>query len=151
MMRQQPYQLVLADINMPGNCSLEMLDAADEIAPDVPFILITASGSRETAISAVGTQVSAYLEKPVAVDRLRKAIEKALSEKQESTSQHTQLMKEVVTVLTETRQNFKSRRLGELRKKVQTALGDSISIERGSSQQRPEPQQQAQQSRYLSF
>src|ERR1041385_4367162 len=61
LLRQKSYQLVLADINMPGNCSLEMLDAAEEIAPGVPIILITASASRETAINAVGTQVSDYL------------------------------------------------------------------------------------------
>src|SRR4051812_8041210 len=78
MLCQREYHLVLADIHMPGNCSLELLDAADEVAPGIPFVLVTAAPTRETAMNAVGTQVHAYLEKPVHAEHLRRAIEDAL-------------------------------------------------------------------------
>ncbi len=124
-LRTHKYQLVLADINMPGNCSLELLDAADELAPGVPFILITGSPSRESAMDAVGTQATAYLEKPVTLPRLKQAIERALVRADAAESENRQVMREVVTVLNETRQNFKSKRLADLRKKVETALGEA--------------------------
>lgn len=126
MLRQNQYALILADINMPGNCSLEMVDAANELAPGVPIILITAVASQHTAMTAVGTQVSAYLEKPVSVERLRTVIEKALRESHAKKAQHGALLREVVTVLAETRQNFKSKRLGDLRKKVETVVNAAV-------------------------
>lgn len=122
MLCDRDYQLVIADIHMPGNCSLELLDAADEVAPGVPFILVTAAASRETAMCAVGTQVTAYLEKPVLAEHLRKAIEDALISRAEGSKFDRELMTEVVNVLNETRQNFKSRRLAALRVKVEGAL-----------------------------
>lgn len=122
MLCENEYQLVIADIHMPGNCSLELLDAADEVAPGVPFILVTAAASRETAMCAVGTQVTAYLEKPVRAEHLRKAIEDALIARAEANKFDRELMTEVVNVLNETRQNFKSRRLAALRVKVEGAL-----------------------------
>lgn len=122
LMCDNNYDLVVADIHMPGNCALELLDAAHEIAPGTPFVLVTAQPSRDTAINAVGTQVHAYLEKPVSVERLRAAIEEALKVRAKRDAKNAELMREVVTVLTETRQNFKSRRLAALRSKVEEAL-----------------------------
>lgn len=130
MLQHSRYALILSDINMPGNCSLELVDAANKLAPGVPIILITAVASRETAMNAVGTQVSAYLEKPVSVERLHAVIEKSLRESQEERAQHGELLNEVVTVLAETRQNFKSKRLGELRKKVETAISKPVHTRR---------------------
>jgi DNA-binding NtrC family response regulator len=127
------YHLVIADIHMPGNCSLELLDAADEIAPGVPFILVTAASTRETAMCAVGTQVSAYLEKPVHADQLRTAVEDALLERVDLEAPHRELMQEVVRVLAETRQNFKSRRLAALRSKVESALSGGVQQTQTSS------------------
>ena len=40
--------LVLSDINMPGMSGLELLPKAKALRPDVPVIMITASGDAET-------------------------------------------------------------------------------------------------------
>jgi hypothetical protein len=79
--------------------------------------------------------VTSYLEKPVRAENLRKAIEEALRARAESRSFDRELMSEVVQVLNETRQNFKSRRLAALRSKVESALcGKNAASENNSNE-----------------
>lgn len=64
-LRQQPVDLIVSDIGMPGNVGLEMVQflALQEDAP--PVILVTGQPTLETAMQAVRLRVFDYLLKPV--------------------------------------------------------------------------------------
>lgn len=62
---EKTYDLLIADIKMPGNANLELVRQLSQNAPAVSIILITAYPSQHTAIDAVHLPVIAYLLKPV--------------------------------------------------------------------------------------
>lgn len=57
------YQLILSDMNMPGLSGIELLKKVKQDS-DVPFILITAYGTVNTAIEAMRFGAADYLMKP---------------------------------------------------------------------------------------
>jgi len=63
-MRVQDYNLLIADIGMPGNDGLELVRKAATAARGMPVILITGQPSIETAVNAVELPVFAYVLKP---------------------------------------------------------------------------------------
>ena len=74
------YDLILCDIKMPKADGLEVLAAAKEARPDVPFILISGHGTIETAVDAVKGGAFDYISKPPDLNRLlitvRNAVER---------------------------------------------------------------------------
>ena len=58
------YDLVISDISMPGLSGIGVLKRLRESSPETPVILITAYGSKETAIEAVKLGAFDYFEKP---------------------------------------------------------------------------------------
>ncbi|WP_306643956.1 LytR/AlgR family response regulator transcription factor [Sanyastnella coralliicola] len=71
MMQASKYELVFLDVEMPEMTGLELLEASDEL----PAVIII-SANREYAFEAFSFDVLDYLEKPVALPRLIKAINK---------------------------------------------------------------------------
>lgn len=73
----QPFDLLLADINMPGNDGLEL---AEWVAREklVPVVLLTGYPSIETTIKALRAGVADYIVKPCDPDELVARIETAL-------------------------------------------------------------------------
>jgi two-component system response regulator HydG len=70
--------LVLSDLNMPGNFKLELLREGRKQWPEVPVIVITGAPSLPTAIESVRLGIADYLLKPVKYEVLMSAIRKAL-------------------------------------------------------------------------
>jgi two-component system nitrogen regulation response regulator NtrX len=74
------HDLILCDIKMPKADGLEVLAAAKEARPDVPFILISGHGTIETAVDAVKNGAFDYIAKPPDLNRLlitvRNAVER---------------------------------------------------------------------------
>jgi two-component system response regulator HydG len=70
--------LVLSDLNMPGNLKLELLREGRHQRPDVPVIVITGAPSLPTAIESVRLGIADYLLKPVKYGDLISAIRRAL-------------------------------------------------------------------------
>ena len=68
--KQKHYDLLVADIRMPGNPDLELVRKATEYNQTLPVIVITGHPSLDSAISSVGLPVSAYLVKPFAFEEL---------------------------------------------------------------------------------
>ena len=77
MLAQADYDVVVADIQMPGNPELEFVRALAAASADVPVIIVTGYPSIGTAIAAVELAVSAYLLKPVDFEQLLAAVEEA--------------------------------------------------------------------------
>jgi two-component system nitrogen regulation response regulator NtrX len=80
MLHENDYDVVLCDIKMPGMDGLEVMTKATEIAPEVPFILISGHGTIEIAVEAVRKGAYDFISKPPDLNRLlitiRNAVEK---------------------------------------------------------------------------
>ncbi|MGD9159922.1 MAG: FAD-dependent oxidoreductase, partial [Desulfobacteraceae bacterium] len=61
---EQPCQLMLLDIKMPGMDGVEVLQKAREILPDLQVVMMTAYATVETAVEAMKTGALDYLIKP---------------------------------------------------------------------------------------
>ncbi|MFB6229529.1 MAG: response regulator [Salinibacter sp.] len=65
MVREDPFDVVLLDEQMPGMQGLEVLDAIKEERPEMPVVLVTKSEEEDLMEAALGSQISDYLTKPV--------------------------------------------------------------------------------------
>jgi ActR/RegA family two-component response regulator len=59
------YDLLIADIKMPGNSNLELIRKVISGQPSMSIILMTGYPSQKTAIEAVKLPVTAYMVKPL--------------------------------------------------------------------------------------
>ena len=73
------YDLLIADIKMPGNPDLEFIRTIPQIAEGLPVILVTGYPSLRSAIDALELPVSAYLLKPLVFDDLLAAVQRAVN------------------------------------------------------------------------
>ncbi len=78
LMKQESFDLVLADLKMPGIDGLEVLRQAREIAPQAVVLILTGYASLESAIEALQEGAYDYLVKPCPDDELKLKIEKGL-------------------------------------------------------------------------
>jgi two-component system response regulator HydG len=81
------FDAVVADLNMPGMSGLELCERIVASRPDVPVIVITAFGSIQTAVAAIRSGAYDFVTKPLEVDALGLALERAI--------QHRRLSDEV--------------------------------------------------------
>ena len=63
--REQPFDLVFLDENMPGLSGLETLTAIKEFLPTLPIVMITKSQEEDIMDQAIGSKIADYLIKPV--------------------------------------------------------------------------------------
>ena len=79
-MRMYPYDLLIADLKMPGMDGLTVIREAKRYKADLPVIIITGYSTEASAIEAVNLGVSGYLTKPFRVPQVLNAAAKALGE-----------------------------------------------------------------------
>jgi excisionase family DNA binding protein len=72
------YDLMIADLKMPGMDGLSLIREVKHIAPNLAIIIITGFSSESTAIEAVNLGVAGYLTKPFRVPQVLAAAAKAL-------------------------------------------------------------------------
>ena len=72
------FDLVLSDIRMPEMDGLELLRRVQQVAPQTPFIVVTAFGTVDSAVAAMREGAVDYLLKPVQFDDVMVRIERAL-------------------------------------------------------------------------
>jgi DNA-binding response OmpR family regulator len=72
------YNVLVADIKMPGNSHLELVEKAQAIARGVPIILVTGYPSLDTAVKSVSLPVYDYLLKPFEPERFVSCIRNAV-------------------------------------------------------------------------
>ena len=79
-LRSEPFDLVLSDLNMPGNLKLELLQQGRSQWPDIPLIVITGVPSLPTAIESVRLGIADYLLKPVKYEDLLASVGRVLAQ-----------------------------------------------------------------------
>jgi excisionase family DNA binding protein len=79
-MRMYPYDLLIADLKMPGMDGLTVIREAKRYKSDLPIIIITGFSTESSAIEAVNLGVAGYLTKPFRVPQVLAAAAKALGE-----------------------------------------------------------------------
>jgi DNA-binding response OmpR family regulator len=87
LMEEQQFDLVLLDLRMPGIDGLEVLAAAQAIAPSTTFIILTAHGSLDSAITAMRRGAFDYLLKPCSVDEIVETVQRGLKKRQRARQQ----------------------------------------------------------------
>ena len=74
------YDLLIADLKMPGMDGLAVIREAKRYKADLPVIIITGFSTESSAIEAVNLGVAGYLTKPFRVPQVLAAAAKALGE-----------------------------------------------------------------------
>jgi DNA-binding response OmpR family regulator len=77
-LRQEHFDLLLADIKMAGLSGTDLLARVRTMSLDIQVIIMTAYGSKETAIEALRGKAFDYLEKPFTLQRFRTCVQQAL-------------------------------------------------------------------------
>ncbi|MBR1732284.1 MAG: response regulator, partial [Alloprevotella sp.] len=62
--REQDFDLILLDENMPGLSGLETLAGIKEVLPHVPVVMVTKNEAEDLMDQAIGSQIADYLLKP---------------------------------------------------------------------------------------
>lgn len=77
MLAKSRFDLVLADIKMPGMSGLELLDLIKKDHPDLTVVMMTAYGEVEMAVEAMQSGAYDFISKPFDHDALIVRLEKA--------------------------------------------------------------------------
>jgi len=72
------YDLLIADLQMPGNLQFELIEQVELLAPGMPVLVITGDPTLGSAIRAVELPVVAYLVKPFDFGDLLHHVQKAV-------------------------------------------------------------------------
>lgn len=97
---KQEYRIdaVVADLKMPGTDGLELYRQLRVIDKDLPFIIMTAYGSVESAVNAMKEGINNYLIKPLNYEELSIVLQRAIREKK--------LSRELAYLRRETREKY---------------------------------------------
>ncbi len=88
-LRSQSFDLILSDLNMPGNLKLELLQQGRTQWPNIPLIVITGVPSLPTAIESVRLGIADYLLKPVKYEDLLASVNRVLAQPKTAISEPT--------------------------------------------------------------
>ncbi|MGH2625722.1 MAG: sigma-54-dependent transcriptional regulator, partial [Anaerolineales bacterium] len=81
MAKEQPFDVVISDIRMPGLDGLGLLRGLRAASPDVSVILMTAFGTVEAALQAIKEGAYDYVSKPLHLDELLLTVGRALEQR----------------------------------------------------------------------
>jgi DNA-binding NtrC family response regulator len=134
-LKKRRYDAVISDIRMPGNADLRLARETARLQDGVPVILVTAYPSTDTAIPAVSLPVKAYVEKPVEFGDLLATVDGAILESRglreagvcspgrcDRTGWFVKVLSAIADDLMASRSAFRSRRLGQLRNRIEETV-----------------------------
>ena len=76
LLKSQPFDFVVCDINMPNMDGLELLSKlkADANLKDVPVIMITTEGGQAKVLEAVNLGAAGYVRKPFTAEQIKEKL-----------------------------------------------------------------------------
>lgn len=80
--KQQTFDLVLLDEQMPGLSGLETLQQIKEIQPATPVVMVTKSEEENIMDQAIGSKIADYLIKPVNPNQILLTLKKNIHQKE---------------------------------------------------------------------
>jgi len=83
---ETPVDVVVSDIRMPGRSGLELLQDIRARLPELPVIMITAFQDLDSTVAAMHGGAVDYVPKPIDIDELDEAVDKALKIRAEDSS-----------------------------------------------------------------
>jgi DNA-binding response OmpR family regulator len=75
----QPYDLMITDLEMPGNTDLDLVQQVVHVGGGLPVIIVTGYPSVRTSLACIELPVAAYLVKPVDFPGLLKRVSAAVA------------------------------------------------------------------------
>ena len=94
LIKENPYEMAILDIKMPGISGLDLLDRIREQHQDLLVVIMTAEASMKNAVEAMKRGAYDYITKPFDLDVIDAIIEK-VNRAREMTSQVTLLKEEL--------------------------------------------------------
>jgi two-component system, NtrC family, response regulator AtoC len=82
VLQDEPPDLLIVDVRMPGISGLEVTRIAHRDYPEVPIVVMTAFGSIETAIDAIREGAFDFISKPMNLEELKKTVRRALAQRE---------------------------------------------------------------------
>jgi DNA-binding NtrC family response regulator len=82
LIKEGAFDLLIADLKMPGMDGMELIDEVRKIDKSIPILIITAYGSIESAEEAIHKGAYDYITKPFRKEQILIAINRALEWKE---------------------------------------------------------------------
>ncbi len=79
--REEDFDLIFLDENMPGLSGLETLSQMKEMHPNVPIVMITKSEEEDIMNQAIGSKIADYLIKPVNPNQILLSLKKNIHQR----------------------------------------------------------------------
>lgn len=79
MLNEEPWDIIISDISMPGQSGMEIIKLIKEQAPKVPILMLSVHAAEQYAVRALKAGASGYLTKESAPEELVKAIKQVMS------------------------------------------------------------------------
>jgi DNA-binding NtrC family response regulator len=83
------YDIIFLDENMPGMTGLETLTEIKSVSPNVPVVMITKSEEENIMDEAIGSKIADYLIKPVNPKQILLSLKKNIDQRRLVTQQTT--------------------------------------------------------------
>ncbi|MCZ6602904.1 MAG: sigma-54 dependent transcriptional regulator [Planctomycetota bacterium] len=80
--REEGFDLVLADLRMPRKDGMDLLREIKEFDPRIEVIMVSGFGTIESAVEAIKLGASDYVTKPLQAAELKKKLERTLKNRQ---------------------------------------------------------------------
>lgn len=84
VLKGESADAVVTDLNMPGVSGTQLCESIAAQWPDTPVLVLTGFGSLETAVAAIRAGAYDFITKPVEIDVVELALERALRQRRAS-------------------------------------------------------------------
>jgi DNA-binding NtrC family response regulator len=81
VIEQNPVDIVLLDLRMPGLSGIRVLEKIKALDPDIEVILVTGYASYETVLEALRLRAFDYIPKPFNVPHVREMVKRATAQR----------------------------------------------------------------------
>jgi DNA-binding NtrC family response regulator len=78
LLKKGPFDLLITDLRMPDIDGIELIEMVKQVDDQLPFIIITAYGTIESAVEAMRKGAFDYITKPFRQEQILLTIEKVM-------------------------------------------------------------------------